>query len=452
MGMIARIAVALQEVFGACADEANEASGVIQRRRKFTPQGLAQAFVLALLQNPKADSEDIATMAAASGIDVSHQAVDQRYSPRLVEFFKQLFERITKQIIASDTALAPLLERFTEVKVIDSSVIALPDSQEEHFRGCGGSYEGGKSALKLQTELNLRDGTLACVQVEPGRASDGASDRQHVMPLAGSLRITDLGYFHLGVFAAIVQAQAFFLSRLPATTKIHAEGVKHDVVAWLTSRTELAHWEAVVDQWIEVGAEARLPCRLIAFRVPEEIANRRRQKLIEKTRGKSGRLPTSAALAACDWELFITNLPEDQLSVKEAVVLYRARWQIELLFKRWKSIGQIDELDGRNDVIKMARLWARFCAALLQHWLTVGAAWSGALYLSFDKVAKLASQFAKDFAIALSSDGDLHLLLARYCHMARAGCKRNHHKKHPGTIELLRNPELLDYTFDVSTS
>ncbi|MFT5328246.1 MAG: hypothetical protein ACI8P0_006159 [Planctomycetaceae bacterium] len=30
--------------------------------------------------------------------------------------------------------------------------------------------------------------------------------------------------------------------------------------------------------------------------------------------------------------------------------------------------------------------------------------------------------------------------------MAQAGCKRNRRRKHPGTIELLRNPELLDYT------
>ena len=56
-------------------------------------------------------------------------------------------------VVASDKAMAPLLEQFTEVRVIDSSVISLSDSQQEQFRACGGSYNSGTSALKLQVEL-----------------------------------------------------------------------------------------------------------------------------------------------------------------------------------------------------------------------------------------------------------------------------------------------------------
>lgn len=440
MNIIAKVAAALQGVFGGCADIANEESKVIQRKRKFTPQTLAQAFVLALLQNPKANSEEIASMVAASGMELSHQAVEQRYSPRLATFFQELFRQMTQQIMSSDTALAPILERFIEVILIDSSVITLPDSQQENFRGCGGSYEGGKSALKLQTELELRGGELRCVQIEQGRSPDGASDRQNVAFTPGALRVADLGYFNLPVLERIDESKAFFLTRLPHHTKIYVAAEKHDVVAWLNSQSQM-----VVDTWIEIGAEARVRCRLIAWRVPEEIANRRRQKLIEKTRSKTGRAPTAESLAACDWELLVTNLPEDQLCVKEAIVLYRSRWQIELLFKRWKSLCLIDELDGRNDVVTMVRFWARLCAALIQHWLTVGAAWSGALHLSFSKVAKLVRQFAKDIAIAISSGGDLELIIQRFCKMARTGCKRNRRRKSPGTIELLRNPELLDY-------
>jgi len=442
MNMIARIALALQTTFKVCADEANEETKVIQRKRKFTPLTLAQTFVLALLQNPKANGEAFASMAAASGIEVSHQAIEQRYSSRLAEFFKVLLSKMTQQIISSDNALAPIFERFTEVIAIDGSVITLPDSQEENFRGCGGSYEGGKSSLKLQTELNLRNGELRCVQIEQGRSPDGASDRQNVIPSPGSLRIADLGYFKIPVLARIADVGAFFLTRIPHSTKIHVAAEKYHVVAWLNSQEQM-----LVDLWIEIGSEAHLKCRLIAWRVPEEIANRRRQKLIEKIRRKTGRMPTTEALAACDWEFLVTNLPEEQLSVKEAIVLYRSRWQIELLFKRWKSLGLIDELDGRNDTVTMVRLWARLCAAIIQHWLTVGAAWSGTLRLSFAKVAKQVGQFAKDIAIAISSNGDLTVILERFCKMARAGCKRNQRRKNPGSLELLRNPELLEYTF-----
>jgi hypothetical protein len=256
------------------------------------------------------------------------------------------------------------------------------------------------------------------------------------------LRIADLGDFNIPVLARIADAGAFFLTRMPHSTTIYVAGEKYHVVEWLNSQGR-----TLVDSWIEIGSEAHWKCRLIAWRVPEEIANRRRQKLIEKTRNKTGRLPTAESPAACDWEFLVTNLSEEQLSVKEAIVLYRSRWQIELLFKRWKSLGLIDELDGRNDLVTMVRLWARLCAALVQHWLTIGAAWSGTLRLSFVKVAKLVRQFAKDIAIAISSNGDITVILERFCIMARAACKRNRRRKTPGIIELLRKPELLEYTF-----
>ena len=76
--------------------------------------------MLALLQNPKANGEDIASMAAAGGMQISPQAVEQRYSHKLAEFFRVLFRQMTQQIISSDTAL---VERFPEVILIDSSVV-----------------------------------------------------------------------------------------------------------------------------------------------------------------------------------------------------------------------------------------------------------------------------------------------------------------------------------------
>ena len=79
----------------------------------------------------------------------------------------------------------------------------------------------------------------------------------------------------------------------------------------------------------------------------------------------------------------VTNVPEEKLSFREAIVLYRARWQIELLFKRWKSIGLIATLTGKNDAAIMVRLWARLCASVIQHWLTVYCSWRPDLLISF---------------------------------------------------------------------
>jgi hypothetical protein len=69
-------------------------------------------------------------------------------------------------------------------------------------------------------------------------------------------------------------------------------------------------------------------------RVPQEQASRRRQKALLDAR-KRGREATAATLAACEWTFLITNAGDDLLSTKEVIVLYRARWQIELLCEDW---------------------------------------------------------------------------------------------------------------------
>ena len=209
MKIVAKVGIALQEIFGKLAQEAAQQTKVILRQRKFNAVSLAQTFVLGFLQNPKASDDQLAQMAVQCGAEVTPQAVDQRHTPRMVAFLEGLFRQAVTLVVGSDQALAPVLERFPAVTVLDSSTITLPESMKERFPGCGGSHGQGKAALKLQTEIDLRGGALSHVEIEPGRRPDSATCRQqadHYLP--GSLRITDLGYFNLAVFASMVLRRA----------------------------------------------------------------------------------------------------------------------------------------------------------------------------------------------------------------------------------------------------
>jgi hypothetical protein len=440
MKILANVAQALQTVFHDYAEEVNEEVKAVIRRRKFTPASLAESFILALLAKPESNGEDIALMAAACGVSVSPQAVEQRYSQRLCDFFRLLLTKMVGMVIQTDEAVAEILERFTEVRLIDSSSIQLPDCMEEEFPACGGRGSGGRSVMKLQTELDLRGGQITCIQPEPGKSPDQGTERQKATLPQGSLRIADLGYFSIPVLRMIHLARAYFLTRIQHTIKIRVEEKKHSLVEWL-NRQETQ----VVDQMVELGSQHRLSCRLIAWRVPPEIANRRRAKQRAHAINKTGRQPSAASLAACDWEFLVTNLTAEQLTIKEAIVLYRSRWQIELLFKRWKSYCQIDRLDGRNDIMTMTRLWARLCGAVVQHWLIVTTGWSPMLTLSFDKLAKLIPGIVSELASNLTEIPQTVAVLFKLKKQATIRCKRTKRKKRPGTIELLRDPELLDY-------
>jgi len=439
MDIVSQVRTALEECFGDSAVEANQHTRAVKRVRKFTPISLAMTFVLGFLNNPRSTAADLAGSAAQADVDVSPQAIEKRFTPELAEFFEKLFRSATKKIVASSETLAPLLERFTKVILIDSSSMTLPESQQERFQGTGGKNGSGKAALKLQTELDLRSGALG-VEIEQGKDPDGASSRQTIAFTPGSLRIADLGYFSIPVFAAIAAAKAFFLSRIQHTTIVWINSERMgNIVAWLNQQAE-----PMVDCWIEIGAKDRLDCRLIAWKVPPDQVNRRRRRARTEA-VRRGRQVTAATLAACEWTFMITNASEDQLSTKEIIVLYRSRWQIELLFKRWKSIGLIAELSGKNDTVQMVRLWAKLCAALIQHWLTVMVAWNSESSFSFERIAKRVRQIANGLIEALAGYGDLIQVLERFKKVVSRTCRRDSRSK-TGTLELLRNSEKLDYS------
>lgn len=439
MKIIAKVGAALQQVFGEIAELADEVSGVIRRKRKFTALSLAKTFVLGFLQNPHASDEELAQMAAQCGADVTPQAIDQRHTPALVKFLETLFRGATKLVVGSNEALAPILKRFTSVTILDSSTITLPVEMKEQFPGCGGPYGSGAAAMKLQTELDLRSGALSCVEIEAGRSTDNATSRQQVRRGKGSLRIADLGYFHVAVFAAMAAAGEYFLSRLQFGTAVGLPDASAvELLQWLKQQPQ-----RFTDRPIWLAKGYGFHCRLIAWRVPPEQANRRRQKLRQEILRKRGQEPTAERLAWCDWTILVTNIPEKMLTPAEAVVLYRARWQVELLFKRWKSQDLVAVLGGSTAVRQMVRVWSRLLAALLQHWLLVATAW-GDPTKSWSKVCEAIRKFVGRITAALNRPTELKHVLKDLTRTIARTCRRNKRKK-PGTFELLNNVRLLDF-------
>ena len=438
MGILVEVGGALQRLFGEIAQAAAKESGVIQRARKFTPVSLARTFVLGFLKDPRASDEKLAQMGVRCGVAVTPQAIEQRHTGKLVDFLLRLFRGATQQVVGSDRALAPILERFPRVTVIDSSTITLPDVMAERFRGCGGAYGGGVAAVKLQAELDLRSGALAHVEIEEGRSSDGVTVRQDVRHGPGSLRIADLGYYSLAVFAAMAAAREYFLSRLQFGTHVLHGGEAVAVLPWLAKQ-----FGPFVDVAVLLGQQQCLPCRLIAWRLPPEQANRRRRKLRQELRKKKGREPSAERLAWCDWTILVTNVPAELLTPKEAAVLYRARWQVELLFKRWKSQGLVAELSGSTAVRQMVRVWSRLLAAVVQHWLTVGSV-RGDATKSLHKVYEAVRDFASHLAMALNGETDLQRVLSDIAAMVKTTCRRDK-RSQAGTFELLNDIELLDF-------
>ena len=127
MSIIAKVGAAIQQLLGQVGEAAAEKCGVIERKRKFTATTLLQTFVLGFLKKPDASDEELAQMAVQCGVEVTPQAIEQRHSPKLVAYLQEVLQEGAKMVVGSDRALAPILERFAKVSILDGSTLGLPD-------------------------------------------------------------------------------------------------------------------------------------------------------------------------------------------------------------------------------------------------------------------------------------------------------------------------------------
>ncbi len=436
MSIVENVVEALQELCGNCAEEVGAEVEVIQRQRKFSALTLAQTFLFGFLQNPHASDEELAQMAGTLNVNVTEQAIGQRFTERLVDFMKGLFLKATGYLVQADGKAAAVLGRFSDVLLLDSTTISLPSELAATFPGCGGSHGGGKAAVKLQVQWSLQTGALDCIRLEEGKSPDRKTSLQQSLPKKGSLRIADLGYFDTRVFELYEQEKAYWLSPMLFGTNVYdVQGERLDLLKWLQRKGPL------VDAAVRIGAERQVSCRLVAWRLPPEYAQRRRQKQREKAR-KKGRTVSAARLAYCDWAMLVTNAPASLLSIDEVRVLYRARWQIELLFKRWKSQGCIDDMSGTDVHRQMTRFWARLVVAIMTHWLLLPY-WSQHRY-SLKKLTDTIARFALLIAITWHSADQLRQTLNTMAQTLKSTARRNK-RKIASTFQQLENPGLLEY-------
>lgn len=111
-------------------------------------------------------------------------------------------------------------------------------------------------------------------------------------------------------------------------------------------------------------AGAPFPARLIAVSLPPEKALISKTRLLSENRRK-GRVVQAETLEAAGHVLLLTSLPEDEYSAEQVADCYRLRWQIELAFKRLKSLLHLDALRAKEPELAKAWIFANLLAAFL---------------------------------------------------------------------------------------
>ena len=406
----------------------------IQRQRKFSGSGFIQTLVFGWLDNPEATLEELCQTAATLGIEISSPGLSKRFTPRASDCLQKVLETAVGTVIASDSVAIPVLQRFNGVYIQDSSIVTLPDELAVIWAGCGGSTtKNTSSSLKMQIRLDLNTGNLAGPYLQAGREHDRSSQLQEMPLPAGALRIADLGYFSLKEFKELDTQGVYWLSRVKSICDVYDEdGKRWDLLSFLKK-----HCKDELDMQILLGAEERVPCRLLAVRVPDEVAKLRRCKLISEAKGKGKKL-SKRSLELASWTVLGCNVPYEMLSLEEAFVLMRARWQIELIFKLWKSHGCIDEWRTENPWRILCEVYARLIVMIIQHWILLAGCWQYPDRSLF-KAVKTIQKHAMNLACAFASGTRERLLeaLETIQRCLSVGCRINKRKKPPHTYQLL---------------
>jgi Transposase DDE domain len=429
---IDQLADTLQTLFTTEADRAAQVSAMIQRQRKISGADFVQTLVFGWLEDPTATIDELGDQ-----LGISKQGLDQRFDARAADCLWQVLQAATQRLFAANPETIPLLRRFTGVVIDDCTSLGLPAELARQFPGCGGSDpEAAQAGIKLLIRFEVTSGQFQALQAGAARDSERTLSKP-LPPLSqGSLHLADLGFFDLDELARRSRQGVSWISRVPALLNKQADdGTTESLADWLKHQSADR-----IDEPVQLGTKKRLGCRLVAVRLPAKVAQRQLRKLKKKL-SKKGRTISERQRVMCQWLVLITNLPPDTFTIEEISVLYRVRWQVELLFKRWKSLVGLGRSRGKRAYRVLCETYAKLLGCLVQHWgsLLRGGPLSG---ISAYRRAKQVRQFAAGIVEALEDIDQLLMVLEQLAARLRRLPRQDKRRRSPSTRQLLFRPRL----------
>jgi len=340
---------------------------IVRSTNRIEAINFVELMSVELLKKPELSLEGMCDLLKTKNpnTEISRQGLQQRINSQgAVDFMSAVFVDSLSQAV-NNFAITPsqLLTPFRRILLQDSTQIKLNDSLCDAFRGCGGS--GGKAALKLHLVYDFHQHQLSEVLLTNATTSETDRGNALVEKLLGNdLVLRDLGYFSLDQLRKINGKQAFFLSRLPSSVGVYlsnaSDACEINIIDYI--QRHFPH-QGVIDIEVYLGKE-KFPVRLIAYRLPEAMVNQRRRKAYDAARKKS-RTPKKEYLQWLSFSFYLTNVPITVWTTAVIGTIYRLRWQIELIFKQWKSLLKIDFLKGKSPYRIECLLYGRLISICL---------------------------------------------------------------------------------------
>ena len=357
-------------------------TGQSERLRTITPHRLFLSTIAGLAGGKIESIADLLReFNHQNDVTVAYKAFYNRLArPGFPTFMHQMFTRLAERLCIQ--TLAPeghtAVSRFKDIVIQDGSSFALKKKLRDVFPGRFTTVE--PAAVELHATYSGFSDEVSAVEIAP----DKEAERQF-LPAASTLKdrllLADRGYPGVDYFEAVDKEGGAFIMRL---SRAHDPWVR---AAWVDGK-RIALLKPV---WLS---------RLIA-----QNLNRRMDLDVEYERDKGKRMVGFRVVVLPGNEKTMTrlctNLPRTPFSLDLVSRLYRFRWQIELVFKEWKSYANLHKFDTANKHIAAGLIWASLCAAVLKRFLAHAAQLVGGKPLSTRRVAMCAGHIIDEIVMAL---------------------------------------------------
>jgi hypothetical protein len=368
------LAPVLYLLFTTRADRLAQQTGFIRRVRAFDGRTFLQTLVFGWLRRPQAPLEHL-----AHGLGISRQALDQRFTPAAVAFAKAaLLEAVQELFQARPDALG-CLSVFQGVFLDDCTQLWLPDDARDAFP----ATTAEQARLKVLLRWELQGGAVRHLGLHPGRTGDLTALEQAPALPKGCLHLADLGFTDFHRLQDETDAGIFWITRLPAQTLLHLSPPRSyarrrqlrrlgDPAAGVPLWQQLRQWRqdgrSAVEVQAWVGDKQPVAGRLLAWACPPRVAARRLARLQQQAR-RVGRQVTERQRELCYWTVLWTNVAAAVLTAAQVWEVYRLRWQVELLIKRFKSEGGLGRTSSRQKERVEAEWYLKLLGQVVRNWL-----------------------------------------------------------------------------------
>lgn len=327
-----------------------------RRLRDVTPQRLVCALVEALgALRVQTIADILRTFNAQNGLTTKYKAFYNRLAqPEFPTFVRQVYLDILRKLSQNvlRAAASDKLGHFTDVVVQDGSSFAVHDALAETF---GGRFTKIRpAAVELHTFSSVFKDQVLNAQLAPDKDAE-RTFLPRPEDLAGKLLLADRGYQGLEYWKQLSTAGAYFVMRGKSDLNPH-------VVRVWGSGGRLARFEGSrlqdVLRW--------LPRRRLELDVSWHCSP-----------GETLRMILIWTPHKKHYMVLVTNVARSILTAKQITDVYRLRWQIELIFKEWKSYANLHEFSSANPALVEGLIWASLCAAALKRSLAHASQRSG---------------------------------------------------------------------------